>query len=82
LSIEGVVTKGECQSQLQLIQIVAIYLAEYSTKNPNHNTQISNNIKITNSNVQDMTNTYWMSPGFICLEFRFLSFHNSDEIEK
>ncbi len=41
---------GKHQSQLYLIQIEAIYLPGYGTKIPNHNNQITNNIKITNSN--------------------------------
>jgi len=41
---------GKRQSQLYLIQIEAIYLPGYGTKIPNHNNQITNNIKITNSN--------------------------------
>jgi len=44
-----------------LIQKEAIYLPGYSTKIPNRNTQIKNNIKIKNSNDQSITITYWMS---------------------
>jgi hypothetical protein len=36
----------------------AICFPGYGTKIPNHNTQITNNIKITNSNDQNITITY------------------------
>jgi len=52
---------GKLQSQLYLIQIEAICHLGYGTKIPNHNTQITNNIKITNSNDQNITITYRIS---------------------
>ena len=51
---------GKRQSQRGLSQIEAIYLPGYGTKIQNHNTQITNNIKITNSNDQNIRVTYWM----------------------
>jgi hypothetical protein len=61
---------GKRQSQLKLIQIEAIYFPGFVTKISNHNTQITNNIKITNSNDQNILITYWMSHRHsICFEF-------------
>jgi hypothetical protein len=68
---------GERQSQLQLSQIETNYLPEYGTKIPNHNTQITNNIKITNSNDQNITATYWIARvilSVLSFEFRSLVF--------
>ena len=61
---------GKRQSQLQLNCIEAIYFPGFSTKIPNHNTQITNNIKIPSSNDQNISITYLMSRcHFICFEF-------------
>ena len=68
---------GERQSQLYLCRIEAIYLPGYGNKIPNRNTQITNNFKITNSNDQNITVTYWMSRVILSVlnfEFRSLVF--------
>jgi len=53
-----------------MIQLEAICFPGYGTKIPNHNTQISNNIKIPNFNDQNISTTYSMSRGHsICFEF-------------
>jgi len=54
-----------------------IYLPGYGAKIPNHNTQITNNIQIKNSNDQNVTITYWMSRFILSVlnfEFRSLVF--------
>jgi len=43
---------GKRQSQLKPVQIEAICFPGFVTKISNHNTQITNNIKITNSNTR------------------------------
>jgi hypothetical protein len=53
-------TSGKRQSQRSLIQVKAICFPGYGTKIQNYNTQITNNIKITNSNDQTISITYWM----------------------
>ncbi len=61
---------GKRQSQTELMQIEAIYFPGYSSKNPNHNIQITNNIKITNTNDQNISITYWIIRRHaICFEF-------------
>jgi hypothetical protein len=60
-----------------MIQTEAIYLPECATKIPNHNNQITNNIKTTNSNDQNISITDWMSPviqSVLNFEFRSLVF--------
>jgi hypothetical protein len=55
----------------------AIYVPGYGAKTPNHNTQITNNIQIKNSNDQNVTITYWMSRFILSVlnfEFRSLVF--------
>ncbi len=47
-----------------------IYLPEYGTKITNHNTRITNNIKITNSNDQNITVNY----GMFCVILSVLNF--------
>jgi len=60
-----------------MIKTEAIYLPECAPKIPNHNNQITNNIKVTNSNDQDISITVWMSPVILSalnFEFRSLEF--------
>ena len=69
--------QDDCQTPLYLIRIETIYFPGYGTKIPNHNTQISNNIKITKYNDQNITTTYRMSRDILSvlnLEFRSLVF--------
>jgi hypothetical protein len=69
---EAIGFTGKRQSQLQLNCIEAIYFPGYGTKIPNHNTQITNNIKITKSNDQNITITYRMSRDILSvLNFKF-----------
>ena len=50
--------------------IEAIYFPGYGSKIPNHNIQITNNIKITNTNDQNISITYWIIRRHsICFEF-------------
>jgi len=57
-----------------MIKTEAIYLPECAPKIPNHNNQITNNIKVTNSNDQDISITVWMSPVILsALNFEFRS---------
>ena len=61
---------GKRQSQTLLMQIEAIYFPGYSSKITNHNIQITNNIKITNTNDQNISITYWIIRRHsICFEF-------------
>jgi hypothetical protein len=53
--------RGTSESTPTDIQKEAIYFPGYGSKIPNRNTQISNNIKIKNSNDQNISTTYWMS---------------------
>jgi hypothetical protein len=61
-----------------LIQIEAICFPGHGTKIPNYNTQITNNIKIANSNTgasacaardQNISIAYWMFHRHFCFEF-------------
>jgi hypothetical protein len=53
-----------------MIQIEAIYFPGYGTKTPNLKTQITNNIKIPNSNDQNISITYSIHCDCsICFEF-------------
>jgi uncharacterized alkaline shock family protein YloU len=67
--------QGNVKVNPMLIQIEAICIPGYGAKISNYNTQITNNIKNTNSNDQTISITYWMSlRHFSCFEFWSLIF--------
>ena len=65
---------GGGQGNVKVAAKLLILGAYGNFKIPNHNTQITNNIKITNSNDQNITLTYWMSRVILSvLNFEFRS---------